>query len=111
VPAARRFVRAALRTESRETVDAVELMASELASNCVRHAETCFEFTIGSTQRQIRVEVRDGGGGRPHTRTPGPYERTGRGLRIVEALAETWGVDPTPPGKAVWFTVPRQARA
>jgi anti-sigma regulatory factor (Ser/Thr protein kinase) len=111
VPAARRFVRSVLSEQSADTLDAVELMASELATNCVNHAQTCFEFTIEEAKRQIRVEVRDTGPGRPEPRSPTPSERTGRGLRIVEAMSETWGIELSPSGKTVWFTVPQQARA
>jgi anti-sigma regulatory factor (Ser/Thr protein kinase) len=109
VPAARRFVRDVLREQSRELLDAVELMASELATNCIHHAQTCFELKIDDAQSQIRVEVRDSGQGRPVPRSPAPTDRTGRGLRIVEAMAEAWGVEPSSSGKTVWFTVPHNA--
>jgi anti-sigma regulatory factor (Ser/Thr protein kinase) len=112
VPAARRFVRDVLRDQSHDILDAVELMASELAANCVQHAQTCFELAINDAQRQIiRVEVRDTGQGRPVPRSPTPNEQTGRGLRIVEAMSDAWGVERSSSGKTVWFTVPRQANA
>ena len=109
MPAARRFVRDVLREQSRDLLDAVELMASELVTNCVRHAQTCFELIIDDAHSQIRVEVRDAGHGRPVPRSPAPTDRTGRGLRIVEAMAEAWGVDLSSSGKTVWFTVPHHA--
>jgi anti-sigma regulatory factor (Ser/Thr protein kinase) len=109
VPAARRFVRDALREQSRDLLEAVELMASELATNCVRHAQTCFELIIDDAHSKIRVEVRDAGQGRPVPRSPAPTDRTGRGLRIVEAMADAWGVDLSSSGKTVWFTVPHNA--
>jgi anti-sigma regulatory factor (Ser/Thr protein kinase) len=109
VPAARRFVRDVLREQSRELLDAVELMASELATNCIHHAQTSFELKIDDTQSQIRVEVRDSGQGRPVPRSPAPTDRTGRGLRIVEAMSEAWGVERSSSGKTVWFTVPHNA--
>lgn len=109
VPAARQFVRDVLRDQSHEVLEAVELMASELAANCVQHAQTSFELMINDEQQQIRVEVRDMGDGRPVPRSPTPTERTGRGLRIVEAMSDTWGIDPSSRGKTVWFTVPRHA--
>lgn len=109
MPAARRFVRDVLREQSRELLDAVELMASELATNCIHHAQTCFELKIDDAQSQIRVEVRDSGQGQPVPRSPAPTDRTGRGLRIVEAMAEAWGVEPSSSGKTVWFTVPHNA--
>jgi anti-sigma regulatory factor (Ser/Thr protein kinase) len=109
VPAARLFVRDVLRDQSRDILDAVELMASELATNCVQHAQSCFELVVNDAKRQIRVEVRDKGPGEPEPRSPAPTERSGRGLRIVEAMSESWGIDPSSGGKTVWFTVPRQA--
>jgi anti-sigma regulatory factor (Ser/Thr protein kinase) len=109
VPAARRFVRDVLRDQAGEIVDAAELMACELATNCVRHAHTDFELVIRS-HSQIRVEVRDTGRGRPVLRSPTPHEPSGRGLRIVEAMSSTWGVIPSPKGKTVWFTLPQQPR-
>ncbi len=110
VTAARRFVRHVLRDQSREIVEAVELMACELATNCVRHAHTDFELAIES-QGQIRVEVRDTGQGRPEPRSPTPREPSGRGLRIVEAMSDTWGIIQSPSGKTVWFTLAQQLRA
>jgi len=110
VPAVRRFVRDALREHAREVVDAAELMACELATNCVRHARTDFELAI-SSHGQIRIEVRDAGQGRPRLRSPTPREPSGRGLRIVEAMADTWGVIPSPDGKTVWFTLQQRPRA
>jgi anti-sigma regulatory factor (Ser/Thr protein kinase) len=111
VPAARRFVREVLHDQSRDILEAVELMATELATNCVQHARTSFELTINHGTRQIRIEVRDTGPGRPVPRSPAPRERTGRGLRIVEAMSDSWGIDPASTGKTVWFTVPRRACA
>jgi anti-sigma regulatory factor (Ser/Thr protein kinase) len=109
VPAARRFVRDVLSDHSRETVEAAELMASELATNCVRHARTDFELAIHA-KGQVRIEVRDAGEGRPRVLSPAPREPSGRGLRIVEAMADAWGVVPGSEGKAVWFTLPQPER-
>ena len=108
VPAARRFVRDVLSDQSLQTKEAAELMTSELATNCVRHAHTDFELAIHS-RGQIRIEVRDTGNGRPRVLSPTPQERSGRGLRIVEALSDAWGIVPSPKGKTVWFTLPRVA--
>jgi anti-sigma regulatory factor (Ser/Thr protein kinase) len=104
VTAARRFVRDVLNDRPPELVEAAELMASELATNCVRHAHTEFELAI-HTDGQIRIEVSDRGEGRPTLLSPAPREVSGRGLRIVEAMADAWGVTPAANGKAVWFTL------
>jgi anti-sigma regulatory factor (Ser/Thr protein kinase) len=105
VARARHFVRDVLSDQPRETVEAAELMASELATNSVRHACSDFELAVQRSRDEIRVEVSDHGQGQPVPRTPSPRERSGRGLQIVEGLAEDWGVTPSPDGKLVWFTL------
>jgi len=107
VPAARRFVREALRDQSRELIQAAELMTSELVTNCVQHARTDFELAV-RTGDQIRVEVRDGNEHRPMVRFSKPEDQSGRGLRIVEAMSDAWGVLPSPRGKVVWFALELQ---
>jgi anti-sigma regulatory factor (Ser/Thr protein kinase) len=102
-------VRDVLHDQSSDVLEAAELMVSELATNCVQHARTPFELVILDEDRQIRVEVRDTGGGRPVVRSPTPAERTGRGLRIVEAMSDAWGIDPSSRGKTVWFTLAQRA--
>jgi len=102
VTAARLFVRDRLGDQSLEIVQAAEVMTSELASNCVRHARTDFELAIHAQDR-IRIEVSDGGEGRPRLLSPSPRELSGRGLRIVEAMSDAWGFVPTSGGKTVWF--------
>jgi hypothetical protein len=55
----------------------------------------------------VRIEVTDRGAGMPTLRIPPASEPTGRGLRIVRELADSFGVEPLPdpPGKTVWFVV------
>ncbi len=104
VSAARRFVRESLAGRDSEFVYAAELMTSELASNCVRHAASDFEVAI-SPGDPVRIEVRDHGGGEPQVLAPGPEQPTGRGLAIVAAMSESWGVIPASKGKTVWFAL------
>jgi anti-sigma regulatory factor (Ser/Thr protein kinase) len=106
VAGARHFVRDVLSQEPREIVEAAELMTSELATNCVRHAHSDFELAIHRSREEIRVEVSDRGPGQPVMRSPTPREQSGRGLRIVQELAEDWGITPSPNGKLVWFSLP-----
>lgn len=112
VAAARRFTTDLLGELPPETLDAIELMVSELATNCVRHAESGFELRIASAAGQIRVEVTDDAGGTPAKRTPGPEDPHGRGLQIVEMFSDAWGVNPLrDEGKTVWFEVARELAA
>jgi anti-sigma regulatory factor (Ser/Thr protein kinase) len=108
VPAARRFVRDVLADQEPELTQAAELMISELATNCVRHAHTDFELAIDA-RGDIRVEVRDTGSGRPVVLSPPPRQLSGRGMQIVAAMSDAWGIIPDPTGKTVWFTLRRAA--
>jgi anti-sigma regulatory factor (Ser/Thr protein kinase) len=105
VAGARHFVRDVLSDQPRETVEAAELMISELATNSVRHAHSDFEVAIRLSRRDIRVEVSDHGQGQPVPRSPRPWEQSGRGLQIVLQLSDAWGINPSPNGKLVWFTL------
>jgi anti-sigma regulatory factor (Ser/Thr protein kinase) len=105
VTGARMLVRAALAGEDPETLEAAELMTSELASNCVRHAKSAFELVVRSG-REIRIEVHDQDSRTPRLLSPTPREVTGRGLQIVAAMSSDWGVIPSKDGKQVWFTLP-----
>jgi anti-sigma regulatory factor (Ser/Thr protein kinase) len=112
VHAARRFATDSLGGSPVSMVEAVELMVSELATNCIRHERTSFHITILNSTRELRVEVTDSGSGTPTIRSPGPDEPSGRGLQIVDMLSDSWGVEPEhPSGKTVWFTMPAASAA
>jgi len=106
VPAARRFATGALHGASQETLEAVELMVSELATNCIRHTDSGFDLTIIRHGPDIRVEATDHAGGTPTMRSPEPTDPSGRGLKIIDMLSVRWGVQSEPfVGKTVWFTI------
>jgi anti-sigma regulatory factor (Ser/Thr protein kinase) len=92
--------------------ESVALIASELATNCVRHATaSTFEVRVERLADRIVIEVEDDGVGDPVVRSPGPDDTSGRGLQIVSALADDWGVVPSPTsrGKTVWAAVTLRA--
>jgi anti-sigma regulatory factor (Ser/Thr protein kinase) len=105
VSEARRHVRQVLEAQPQELVDVAELLTSELVTNAIRHGATGFELKI-DVGKNIRVEVRDEGAGRPAVVAAGPHDPSGRGLGIVEALSIAWGVIPTADGKTVWYELP-----
>jgi anti-sigma regulatory factor (Ser/Thr protein kinase) len=111
VHAARRFAIDALAGLPADALEAIELMVSELATNCIRHERTSFYVTVSTMQRVIRVEVTDSGSGMPTMRSPGPNDPSGRGLQIVDMLSDEWGIEPeVPAGKTVWFSLTVQPR-
>jgi hypothetical protein len=84
----------------------VELLASELVTNVIRHAASPFTVILRYDGHHVRVEVGDGSRALPDPRPPTLDDETGRGLLLLEALASGWGVTPTLAGKRVWFEVP-----
>lgn len=90
-----------------EVADVIALMTSELATNCIKHAGTGFLIRIDRTPHEVRVAVTDNGRGEPVIQSPLPTEPTGRGLRIVRAFADRWGVVHSHDArdKTVWFSL------
>jgi len=107
VSEARHFVVDELVDVPTSVVDEVAVMVSELVTNCVRHTDTEFLVRVEHDRRQVRVEVTDRGPGMPTVRVPPISEPSGRGLRIVRELADSYGIRPLTeaPGKTVWFVV------
>jgi anti-sigma regulatory factor (Ser/Thr protein kinase) len=106
VAAARRFTVSLVRDLPSDVVESVELMVSELATNCIRHTDSGFSLSVARCEAEIRVAVRDEGDGTPLMGTPGPMDISGRGLRIVDLLSGEWGIEPSRDrGKTVWFVL------
>lgn len=103
---ARDFVERAL-ARSRcppDVIDQARLLTSELVTNAIRHAATESRVTVTCDGRRIRVEVEDDGCGRAVLQPPSPDAAGGRGLQIVDTVAERWGDRPASrDGYAVWF--------
>ncbi|MFG2584921.1 ATP-binding protein [Streptomyces malaysiensis] len=111
IPHARRAADAALRAWGLERSSAalVLLVVCELATNAVCHGHVpgrYFEVRIAyDAEKMVGVEVSDPREGRPTLADPAPDDESGRGLAIVDALAETWGVRERVVGKTVWARI------
>ncbi|MFM6850080.1 MAG: MEDS domain-containing protein [Terrabacter sp.] len=110
VPAARHFVVDVLRAWGHaDLVPDAALIISELATNALHHAGSPFRAVVDRRRGGLRVGVEDA--------TEAPLQRReitmddvgGRGVHIVEALAERWGSSPLPGGKVVWAELPLSA--
>ena len=97
--------------------DIAELLTSELVTNAVRHADSDVGVTIGLAGEVLEIAVSDadhGSTGRLEqvrsrlSRDPehGRLVEGGRGLQLLEALSQEWGVTVLQHGKQVWFTLP-----
>ncbi|MFB6812989.1 ATP-binding protein [Streptomyces sp. NPDC056347] len=117
---ARHRMREQLRSHgvSDSVVDDAVLILSELLSNACRHGRPLGRHAdVGDGDVRaawhvdrtggLTVEVTDGGGPtRPVPATPSVTARGGRGLNIISALAEEWGVRDSSSGEVtVWVLV------
>ncbi|MET9558146.1 ATP-binding protein [Streptomyces sp. NPDC006645] len=105
VPAARQFVReAVIDWALGDRLDDALLCVSELATNALVHGVPPgrgYRLQLSLLADGVfRIEVHDSGDGRPSVREP--YGESGRGLMLVAALADKWGVGERDPGKIVW---------
>lgn len=107
VPAARRFVESIVTAWGHPDLGwSAALVVSELAANAALHARTPFTVTVDSREDgTVRVEVSDGSRRLPQQRTYGDQATTGRGLRLVEDIAASWGVIDRDGGKTVWVVL------
>jgi anti-sigma regulatory factor (Ser/Thr protein kinase) len=103
---ARGVVRDLLRQGHRpDMVDTACLLTSELVANAVVHAGAPVELVVDLDKARLAVEVIDASSSRLAPRDAAPLDTSGRGLAMVEHLADAWGVTPVLPGKSVWFSL------
>ncbi|WP_372595363.1 ATP-binding protein [Actinotalea sp.] len=88
----------------------LELLSSELLTNAVLHGAdggpVALALTVDSTS--VRVSVSDGAASAPVVLHSAPSDLNGRGMAIVEAMSQRWGVENhAEGGKTVWFELDR----
>jgi anti-sigma regulatory factor (Ser/Thr protein kinase) len=91
----------------------VQLLATELVTNAVRHGEgESVELAAYADAETLRVEVESQGAAfDPHASVRARRDDDGGwGLRIVQALAHRWGVRERTDGVCAWFEVDRPQR-
>ncbi len=117
---ARRSVREWLSAEGLDEFEERALVVvSELVSNAVVHARTVLELSFAAEGRNVEVGVRDQDRRSPESvwrlekvaPNDGKLTEGGRGLAIVAALADEWGVSKTANGKRVWARWSGQPRS
>lgn len=104
VPVARHAVRELL-AESPRLEDA-ELIVSEYVANAVLHTRSAYEggrvrIVVETKPGWARLEVYDDGA-LPVRRTARGEGENGRGLLLVDGVAERWGQNSTPIGSCMW---------
>ncbi|MEV5256605.1 ATP-binding protein [Streptomyces anulatus] len=110
IPVVRKFARKSLvEWECESRMDDVLLCVTELATNALRHGVPPgrgfkVHIYLERIENALRVELHDSGDGEvcPADELPGAEDEGGRGLLLVAALADKWGVGERNPGKIVW---------
>ncbi|MET9908149.1 PAS domain S-box protein [Streptomyces sp. NPDC006476] len=106
VPEARAFLHKALEAwDCATATDDAVLLLSETLTNAVQHAVGPIGLHLRRTDTDLTVEVSDHSPHLPQPRLAADDEESGRGLLLVRALADDWGVRPTDEGKTTWFTL------
>lgn len=103
----RRFVARTLRDwkvdESR--IEPVLLVANELVANAIVHAQSAPVLSLAeSSAGDLLLRVSDESRALPVPQAPSVDDDGGRGLILVQALSDRWGIDTDTDGKSVWVT-------
>lgn len=103
---ARHMIRAALMAWGiGDRADDAELVADELMTNALLHTDGGAVVTVrmlSGAERRLRIDVEDTASTLPRRREPGESGVSGRGLLLVDQLADVWGVESRGSGKCVW---------
>jgi anti-sigma regulatory factor (Ser/Thr protein kinase) len=111
IGAARRFVAAALAAWP-AAQEVAQLLVSEVVTNAIQHSASgdqggSLEVRYILDDHEVYVEVLDAGGtAAPRQRAEHLERSSGRGLALVDALANAWGVHDHHAGRVVWFRLP-----
>jgi len=105
VPELRRTGAATLRRWGLDfLVEIAELLISELATNAVRYgAADEIQFSMSHRAGEITIEVIDGSSELPRVGQPTADQESGRGMLLVEAMADRWGASED--GTRTWCTI------
>ncbi|MFI1928410.1 SpoIIE family protein phosphatase [Streptomyces sp. NPDC020377] len=85
-----------------DMTDSVELLVSEVVTNAVRYASRPVTLRLLKTG-VLRCEVADDVPQLPRHQVFRTLDETGRGLIVINTLAQRWGATRLATGKVVWF--------
>jgi anti-sigma regulatory factor (Ser/Thr protein kinase) len=106
VPQARRAVGAVLDDWGLvELRDSALLLVSEVVTNAVLHARTDITLEMARDGNGVRISVSDGSPVPPALRRHSETSTTGRGLHLLDLIADSWSAESSTSGKTVVFTL------
>jgi anti-sigma regulatory factor (Ser/Thr protein kinase) len=100
---ARRAVANASRGLASDLVEVAQLLTSEVVTNALVHGSGPIRVEVTRSARMVSVSVDDDDPAWPRSGAVDSWATHGRGLILVESLADGWSVHPYGAGKRVWF--------
>jgi two-component sensor histidine kinase len=100
---ARRFVARHTAGVDPDAASTLAVLTSELVTNAVLHARTNLQVGVAREGHHLLVGVGDRGNGDPAQQPTSDTATQGRGLRLIDGLADRWGITRYDGGKTVWF--------
>lgn len=86
-------------------LDDARLLTSEVLTNAICHASGPIQLRVRRGTDELTVEVTDRSPQLPQPRLAEAGDESGRGLLLVDTLADSWGTRPLDRGKTIWFTL------
>ncbi|HEX5018220.1 MAG TPA: ATP-binding protein [Actinomycetes bacterium] len=106
VPAARHWIADELMGAESATSELAQLLTSELVANAVLYGMgTEVRVRMGVVDADLLIEIWDANPVDPQLQVRDLTSTSGRGLKIVDALADQWGCSHRGTGKWVWFRI------
>lgn len=105
---ARRWARGVLAAWDADALEwELSQLLTEVVTNAVLHAQTPVRVVLehDAASGRLRCEVSDGSPVLPRVRRHSTQATTGRGLRLLDSVATSWGTQRSAAGKTVWFEV------
>lgn len=86
-----------------QLIEPAAVALTEMVNNVVVHAGTTMSVRVGFRDGCLRLSVRDGSAARPSPSRPVPPTALGgRGMFLVDSVAQRWGCTQLSDGKLVW---------
>lgn len=90
-----------------DDLDTLLLLTSELVTNGVLHARTDLVLGVTVAPDTVMVSVADRDGREPELQSSTDEQAGGRGIMLIDEVADDWGTVVDGDGKTVWFAVSR----
>ncbi|MFG2123148.1 ATP-binding protein [Streptomyces sp. NPDC048710] len=109
---ARRLVTAQLGDWAVDSLaDTAKLLVSELVTNALRHTRGPLRLNLRLRDSRLLCEVEDTESAGPVRNVADPDAEGGRGIELLELLADAWGSVRTATGKITWFELQAEGRS